>query len=148
MNIPHNALVAVADGAKFLLFRNQGDDARINLQVAHHSEGSTAQTHEIGTDAPGTSHSSVGPGRSSMENPDYQQQNEDRFAGDAVELLNKLALENWYDHLVIVAAPKALGAMRPKYHKQLEAKLLAEIAKELAHAPTPDIEKALAAYDA
>lgn len=150
MQIPHNALVAVADGAKFLLFRNEGDGAHIDLKVAHHDERDSRSTAELGTDEPGSTFSGGGlsNARSAYENTDFKQEAETNFAADAVDLLNRLALEGWYDSLVIVAAPKTLGAIRPRYHKQLEAKLLTEIAKDLAHAPTSDIEQALMRHEA
>lgn len=145
MDLPHNTLVAVADGRKLLLFKNEGDAQHVNLQTVHHEDRPSAATSEQGSDSPGTSHSSVGPGRSGYEQTDFHQQDEDDFAKHTAELLKRLALEGWVDKLVVVAPPKALGVMRKHYHKEVEAKLLAEINKDLTMLPVGEIEKALAA---
>ena len=67
---------------------------------------------EIKTDAPGTSQQSVGYGRSTYEETDFQQQEEDRWIKDAADELKARALRNDFDALAIVAPPKALGVLR------------------------------------
>ncbi len=61
------------------------------------------------------------------------------------EQLNEDALNNRYAHLVLVADPTTLGRIRPLLHKEVQARLLGDIAKDLTNAPLADIQKALAA---
>ncbi|MDT7933238.1 MAG: host attachment family protein [Sphingomonadaceae bacterium] len=145
MLIPHNTIVAVADGAKFLLFKNAGNETRIRLETAHAEEREHGSASFRATDEPGRTFSSAGTGdaRSAYEQTDFQQEAETLLAAQAVDLLNRLAVEGWLKRLVIVAAPKTLGAMRPHYHSKLKAALQREIAKDLAHATTPEIEALL-----
>jgi protein required for attachment to host cells len=59
---------------------------------------------------------------------------------------------NWRKHasppklpkLIVVAPPAALGEMRKHYHKEVQSRLVGEIAKDLANHPVPEIEKIIA----
>src|SRR6185312_7966954 len=112
MPLPHNALVLVADGRKMLFFRNQGDEGQIDLRTEAHDEREELKDREMKTDAPGTVQQSFGSGRSTYEEPDFHQQEEDRWVKDAAEELKDRALRNDFDALAIVAPPKALGVLR------------------------------------
>lgn len=141
MPIPNNALVLVVDGRKMLFFRNQGDENQIDLRTEDHDERDDANHDgDLKTDAPGTSHSSVGSGRSSMEETDFKQQDEDNWVKEAAENLKKRALQNDFDHLCIVAPPKALGVLRKALHKEVEKRVVCTINKEMSGRPIPDIE--------
>ena len=89
MPLPHNALVLVADGRKMLFFRNHGDENQIDLRTEAHDERKDRKDSDIKTDAPGTIQQSVGYGRSTYEEPDFHQQEEDRWIKDAAEELKK-----------------------------------------------------------
>ncbi|MBB5985815.1 host attachment family protein [Sphingobium lignivorans] len=141
MKIDHGTLVAVMDGKKMLLFRNEGDETYPNLVLEQEREQDNPPGHEQGTDAPGRAFSSVGPGRSAMEETDFHRLAEDRFADEAAAILNKRALANAFDKLIIVAPPKTLGELRGHYHKELESRLVGEVAKDLTGHPVPDIER-------
>jgi len=141
MPIPNRALVLVIDGRKLLFFRNQGDENQIDLRTEAHDERDDANHDgDLKTDAPGTAHSSVGGGRSSMEETDFKQQDEDNWVKDAAENLRKRALRNDFDHLCIVAPPKALGVLRKELHKEVEKRVVCTINKEMSGRPIPDIE--------
>ena len=73
------------------------------------------------------------------------QLNEATFAKQVAEQLNEDALKNRYAHLVLIADPTTLGRIRPLLHKETQARLLGDIAKDLTNAPLADIQKALAA---
>ncbi|WP_296168237.1 host attachment protein, partial [uncultured Brevundimonas sp.] len=81
---------------------------------------------------------------SSAANPDNDTQAEDGFAFGVAELLNKKALNGQFDHLVVIAAPKTLGALRKNWHKELESRLTGEIAKDLTNQTTDQIADAIA----
>ena len=83
--------------------------------------------------------------RASLVRARPAQLNEATFAKQVAEQLNEDALNNRYAHLVLVADPTTLGRIRPLLHKEVQARLLGDIAKDLTNAPLADIQKALAA---
>ena len=143
MPLPHNALVLVADGRKMLFFRNQGDEDQIDLRTEAHEARTERKDSEIKTDAPGLVQQSFGSGRSTYEETDFQQQEEDRWIKDAAEELKERALRNDFDALAVIAPPKALGVLRKCLHKEVEKRLVCTINKEMSGRPIPDIEALL-----
>ena len=111
MPLPHNALVLVADGRKMLFFRNHGDEDQIDLRTEAHDEGRIARTATSRPTRPARIHQSAGYGRSTYEETDFHQQEEDRWIKEAADELKKRALRNDFDALAIVAPPKALGVL-------------------------------------
>lgn len=143
MPLPHNALVLVADGRKMLFFRNRGDEEQIDLRTEAHDQREELKDREIKSDAPGTVQQSFGYGRSTYEETDFQQQEEDRWVKDAAEELKERALRNDFDALAIVAPPKALGVLRKCLHKEVEKRIVCTANKEMSGRPVPDIEALL-----
>ena len=119
MRLPHDTMVAVADGEKLHLFRSEGNEDHPKLAPAGHPH------------AEGSNHSGGARHGSSASNPDEKQDAEDTFAAATVKMLNEQALSNAFAHVVVIAAPKMLGEMRKHYHKGLQAKILTEIAKDM-----------------
>jgi protein required for attachment to host cells len=144
MQIDNEALVMVVDGAKMLLFRNKGDDTYPKLEVEEALAQRDEATHEQGSSPPGRV-ATPGGRRGALEQTDYHQQNEDRFAADAAALLNRRALANDFEKLIIVAPPTTLGEMRKHYHKALQSRLAGELAKDLSGHPVPEIERIICA---
>ena len=60
----------VCDGKKALVLENAGDEKFLNLKTREVYEHADPKTSELGTDAPGRSFSSVGHGRSAVEQTD------------------------------------------------------------------------------
>lgn len=145
MQIPHNAAVLVADGRKMLFLRNEGDDIYPNLVVEHAEEQANPKDSDQKSDAPGLSFSSVGSGRSTMDEVDFHQLGEDRFAVDAADLLKRRALANDFESLIIIAPPRTLGELRKHYHSEVSARIAGELDKDLTNHPIPDIESAIKA---
>ena len=144
MPLSHNALVLVADGRKMLFFRNRGDEDQIDLRTeAHDARDYQRKDRDIKTDAPGVVQQSFGSGRSTYEEPDFQQQEEDRWIKDAADELKDRVLRNDFDSLAIIAPPKALGVLRKCLHKEVEKRLVCSINKEMSGRPVPDIEALL-----
>ncbi|QPQ55408.1 host attachment protein [Allosphingosinicella flava] len=141
MQVPHNSFVLVADGQKMLFFRNEGDSDYPNLTVETKTVQDNPPDREQSTDAPGRSSSAVGFARSAMEETDFHQLEEDRFAAEAAAMLKQRALQNEYESLIIVAPPRTLGEMRKHYHKEVEKRLIGEIPKDLTGHPVSDIER-------
>src|SRR5688500_6520422 len=145
MQVPHNSFVVVADGAKMLFFRNEGDAEFLKLEVERKREQPDRPDRDWKTDEPGRAFSSVSSGRSAYEETDFHQLEEDRFAAETAELLRKRALQNEFESLIIVAPPKTLGELRKHYHKEVEKRLAGEIAKDLTGHPVEEIEKLISA---
>lgn len=145
MKIPHDSFVLVADGRKSLFFRNEGDGEFPNLAVEDKEVQDNPAHHEQASDAAGQSMKTVDGRGGSMEEVDFHQQEEDRFAARTAEMLKARALRNEYDSLVVVAPPRTLGELRKHYHKEVEKRLVAEVPKDLVNVPVAEIEKILQA---
>ncbi|HEX8445676.1 MAG TPA: host attachment family protein [Sphingomonas sp.] len=145
MRLPHDTLVLVADGRKMLMFRNQGDADAPNLIVEDVETRSNPADRDQKTDAQGQRPSSTGYGQDSTSEADYHQLEENRFAASTADTLKDRALQGEYDRLVVVAAPKLLGELRKHYHKEVQTRLTAEIAKDLTGHPKDKIEAIIAA---
>jgi protein required for attachment to host cells len=148
MPLPNNALVLVADGRKMLLFRNHGDENQIDLRTESHDARKDRKDREIKTDAPGTTKQSAGYGRSTYEEPDFQQQEEDRCVKDAADALKARVLRGDFEALAIVAPPKALGVLKKSLHKEVERRIVCTVNKEMSGRPIPDIEALLNGHTA
>lgn len=145
VRIPHDTLVMVGDGAKALFLRNKGDAELPNLVVERLFEQENPPTHDQGTDRPGRSFASAGTHRAAMEETDWHQLAEDRFAEEIAARLYKHAHAGRFDRLVVIAPPKVLGVLRKAFHKEVTDRITAEIPKELTSHPVYEIEKMLAA---
>lgn len=143
MAIPHGALVLVADGKKTLFLRNHGDAGIIDLRTEAHDERADPADRDIRSDSKGVSSPSAGSGRDTKDETDFHQQGEDRWIKDAAEEINRRALSNDFEALVVVAPPKALGVFRKKLHKQAERRIILTVNKEMTDRPIPDIEELL-----
>ncbi|HKR24210.1 MAG TPA: host attachment family protein [Allosphingosinicella sp.] len=145
MQILHDSFVLVADGRKSLFFRNRGDADALDLVVEEKEVHPNPAHHEQASDLAGQSTRTMDGRGGSMEEVDFHQQEEDRFAADTAAMLKARALGNAYQALVVVAPPRTLGALRKHYHKEVEKRLVAEVPKDLVNLPVPEIEKILKA---
>jgi protein required for attachment to host cells len=145
LSVPNEALVVVGDGEKALFLRNKGDPQEIKLEVEDIFGHDNPATHEQGTDKPGRAFASAGTARSAMEETDWHQLGEERFAADIANTLYRLAHANKFEALVVVAPPKVLGNLRKAFHKEVVDRITGELPNDLTSHPVPDIEKLLAA---
>ena len=143
MPLPHNALVLVADGRKMLFFRNHGDESQIDLRTEAHDARKDRKDRDIKTDAPGVVRQSFGSGRSTYEEADFQQQEEDRWIKDAADELKTRVLRGDFEALAIIAPPKALGFLKKCLHKEVERRVVCAVNKEMSGRSIPDIEALL-----
>ncbi len=143
MQLRHNTLVVVADGRKAMFLRNEGDGVHPNLVVEHAENRINPADRDQKTDAPGTTYASMGSARSAMEETDFHQQEEDRFAAEIGQQLKQRALANEFESLIIAAPPHTLGELRKHYHVEVANRLAGEVPKDLTGHPLPEIEKAL-----
>jgi protein required for attachment to host cells len=143
MIIPHNAFIFVGDGRKALVLRNEGDTQYLNLKAEEVFTDRNPPTHDQGTDRPGRSHSSVGPGRSSVTQTDWHMLEEHKFAHEVAAALEKVVRERGVESLFVVAPPRALADLRKAFHPDVKRRIVAEIGKDLTNHPLCDIEKHL-----
>lgn len=135
--------VVVCDGAKALILENTGDAKFPNLKTVEVFEQKTLATHELGTDAPGRSQSSVGHGRSSVEQTDWHDQAERAFLLQLMQHLDSAIATGKTKSLIMVAPPRALGVIRPAYSHALRAAVRSEVDKDFVKLPIYQIEKHL-----
>jgi protein required for attachment to host cells len=137
--------VVVCDGKKALVLENVGDEKFVNLKTREVREHADPKTHELGTDEPGRAFSSVGSGRSAVEQTDWHVQEENRFLQKLAGHLEAAVNAGEAKSLIVVAPPRALGVLRQAYSHNLRAAVRAEIDKDLVKLPVHEIEKHLAA---
>ena len=132
MKVPHQALVALANGERFLLMRNIGQPfepklekvSDLDLELTNFSAGVRHQDpaqRNGGTDIDELAHGAA-----------------------IAEWLNKTTLNGASEPLVIAADPKTLGQIRQHCHKELESRIVGELAKDLTNQPLEAIEQVLA----
>src|SRR6185503_17445369 len=126
-----------------LFFRNHGDENQIDLRTEAHDARKERKDREIKSDAPGTVKQSAGYGRSTYEETDFQQQEEDRWIKEAADELKARVLRGDFEALAIVAPPKALGVLKKCLHKEVEKRIVCTANKEMSGRPVPDIEALL-----
>jgi protein required for attachment to host cells len=139
MNIPHNALILVADGQKYLLLRNTGNFRQPVLTVEASHEHPGQATHDQGSDQPGRAFASSGTIRGSVAQTDFHQLEEDEFAAQAAAVLSQRAGAGDFEELIVVAPPRTLAELRKNYDKAVTSRLIAEIDKDLTKHPVDEI---------
>ena len=133
MQIPANAHVAVLDGERFLLLRNEGTatDPRLALEaepeVAETNKDAGKRDHESSHRRGGEPHDRAA------------------HAAGVADWLNRAVLQRRIDSLVIVADPDSLGELRRHLHVTTQAAVVGELDKQLTGMPGPDILKILEA---
>lgn len=125
--IPEGTVVVVADGGSARVFTNVGSSGDLQL-------------HQL-MDVPNIE--GQGPAGAVPKDMSVAQLDEATFAKQLAEQLNEGALNNRYAHLLLVADPTTLGRLRPLLHKETQARLIGDLAKDLTNSPLVDIERAL-----
>ena len=135
--------VVVCDGRKSIVLENIGDETYPDLRTKTALEAEAAPTSALGADRPGRVHQSVGTARSAVEQTDWHDRDEEEFLRALAGRLDKAVEAKEVSHLVIVAPPRALGVLRKAWSQHVRDAIVAEIDKDLASHPVPDIEKHL-----
>lgn len=136
--------IAVCDGSKALLIRNDGRGIVPNFQTQEVYAHETPANRDLATDRPGRLQETATAARSSIEPTDYHRQEEEDFLKKVAARLGEIAATSPARHIVIVAPPRALGVLRKAYSTALQAAVSAEIDQDLVHLPVPEIERRLA----
>lgn len=141
--LPEGAWVVVCDGRKALILENIGDGEFPDLRTRDVDKQDDPQTSDLGTDRPGRVQQSANSRRSAMEETDWHEQAEEAFLTDLIRRLDAALLSKEVKDLVIIAPPRALGALRKVYSNHIRSALIAEIDKDLTAMPVDQIEKYL-----
>jgi len=141
--IPHDAFVFIGDGRKALL-RNAGDEKFLNLKTERVILDENPPTHEQGTDRPGRAFKRAATNlRSGMDNTDWHELEEHRFAQRVAAALEQLVRTRNVKALVVAAPPRTLADLRQAFHADVKGRIIAEIDKDLTKHPVAEIENHL-----
>ncbi len=128
--IPDKALVVVADGTGAKFFRH-----------ASHQFGK----HKLAPDGEFKPRRLAEQGPAGHRPPEQSRQETDEatFAKQLAHELYRRAHSGDFAALVLIADHGTLGQMRPLLHKEVQSRVVLELAKTLTKAPIADIEAAL-----
>lgn len=140
IRLKHGAWVVVADGEKALFLENKGDAKFPDLDVIRRMEDENPPNRDQASDKPGRFNDGPSPHRSAVEETDFHRIAKERFAGEIAERLYKAAHRGDFDAVVLVAPPLVLGQMRKSMHKEVVARIEAEVPKTLTNLPVHEIE--------
>jgi protein required for attachment to host cells len=143
LKIDHGAWIVVCDGAKALVLENAGNRKTPSLKTREVYEHDDLKTHELGTDKPGRSFSSVGNGHSAMEQTDWHDLEEQRFLAQLAARLDKAVLCGETPSLIVVAPPRAIGVLRKAFSLQVRQAIRAEVEKDYVKMPIDEITRHL-----
>lgn len=135
--------VLLADGEKALFLRNDLDEMNPDLNVVREEEQTNPSDAEQGVDPPGRMQDTGVQQMSALQEPDWHQLAKDRFAADLADMLYDYAHKNAFSRLVICAPPKVLGELRKQVHKEVAARIVAEVDKDLTNHPLDKVETLL-----
>lgn len=134
MKIPHNALIALANGEKFVVMRNTG------LPLEPRLERVSDLDLELTNFSAGVRHQDPAGQRNGSTDLD-----ELAHGAAIAEWLNDRALQGDLDEVIIAADPKTLGQIRQHCHKELQRRIVGELDKDLVNSPIRTVEQVLAA---
>ena len=133
MKVPHKALVALANGERFLVMRNVGQPFEPKLEKVSDLD------LELTNFSAGVRHQDPAGQRNGSTDID-----ELAHGAAIAEWLNNKTLNGEVDPLVIAADPKTLGQIRQRCHKELQNRIVGEVAKDLTNQPIEAVERVLA----
>ena len=142
--LTHGTWILVADSEKALFLRNETDAQNPNFVIVEKDEQENPATSDQGTDKPGRMPDTGVQQRSGMEDTDWHRLAKERFARDLSDRLYELAHRGSFDRIVLVAAPRILGALRDGLHKEVRDRVVGEVDSNLTREPIDAIERHVA----
>jgi protein required for attachment to host cells len=142
--ILNGVTVVVADGRKALFLRNAGDATYPNFETVELMENSDPRaTHEAGTDRPGRVHQSADARRGAIEETDFHDLEEKRFARDVASVIASGVESGIITKVVLVAPPRTLAVLRKELPAKVHGAIIGEVNKDFTNRPVHEIERAL-----
>lgn len=133
--------ILVADGARARILANEGPGKGLHDAMDRDFIGSHERMRDMVSDKPGRQQESAQTGaRSAMEpTTDWHRMEKSQFAKMMADILEKAALANSYERLVLVAPPQCLGDLREALGKHAKERVIAEFDKDLTHVPENEL---------
>ena len=133
---PVRTWIVIADGARARIVKNAGPGRGVEADSNLVFRSEHRKLQEIMADRPGRGFDSVGKGRHAMtDGADAVREDERHFLQSLAERLEKEAMADAYDRLILIAPPRALGDLRPFLSKPVKNRVHDEIAKDLTQLP-------------
>lgn len=124
--------VVVADGSQARFFCSDAKEPGLKELAALRLDGPRDARRDIVADRPGRAFDSVGQGRHAMQpGTDPQREQERRFIAQVAAVLAEQI--DAYEHLILTAAPGALGDLRKCLTRDVLNKVTAQIDKDLTN---------------
>jgi protein required for attachment to host cells len=137
--------VVVCDGAKALILENAGDEKFPNLKTREVHTHGNPPVREPGTAAIPRPHQTKGIGHAPPVESGLRDDRERTFLEDVADRLHAALGAGEAKRFVLVAPPKALGALREALSPAVRQATKCEVDKDLVKLPVYEIEKHLAA---
>jgi protein required for attachment to host cells len=138
-----NIWVLVCDGHKALILQNAGDRVYPKLEARERFEHEEHQSRDLGSDAPGRSHSSGSDRRSSVDQIDLHRLEDDKFLKGVAAHLDRAVTAGQIEKLILVAPAHAMGLLRKALSPAAHKAIAAEVEGDYVHLPLYEIEKHL-----
>lgn len=138
--------IVVANGAKARIFSRLAPAGALELVSEHSSDDARHPSKDLGSDRPGRTFDSAGPGRHAMEpRGDFQELAKEAFVRDLARDLDQAATEGLFHELILIAAPRALHGLREGLSGPAQGRVVRTLDKDLTAAAPADIAKHLEA---
>jgi protein required for attachment to host cells len=138
--------VLVADGARARILGGERPGFGFAPVFAHDfAAPARAHTSQAMSDRQGRAFDSAGAGRHAMESrTDWHEHAKSVFARDMAEEVERAALKNRFDDLILVAPPRMLGELRGHLGQAARMRLACEVPKEMTHLANAALVRRLA----
>ena len=143
MHLPNEAWVVVADGEKYLILENRGDEEILDLRVREVEDIDVPATHEAGTERPGRYPGGGGGRRSAVDQTDWKAIGKADFATHLAGHLDKAAAKGRFKTFVLMADARTMGVLRQHLKPETLDLLRADLVGDHVHQRMEDIEKAI-----
>jgi protein required for attachment to host cells len=141
------ALIAIVDAAHARLYTySQIDDNEPTLQEQRDLVNAGRQAHGMFSDQPGSRHQEGGYGATDDHRTAHLAEMDSRFAKLVIDEVSRVAREDGFHHVILVAGPKMLGELRRADAPLRRGDIVIdEIAQDLAWLTSPQVHDHLAA---
>jgi protein required for attachment to host cells len=136
--------ILVADGARARVLASEGPGKGLTDAFDRDFVGNKALMREMVSDKPGRTQGSADSSHHVMESKtEWHRFEKQQFAKRMAELLEKAAMADAFDRLVLVAPPQALGDLRAELGRHAQKKVTGELDKDLTHVALGDLPQHL-----
>jgi len=143
---PKITWIAVADGNRATVYLNNGPNRGLEIIPGRGGYQEVPPSREILSDSAGRMKGGAGARGAAPMNAsaDPHELEEARFAEQFAEEINRAALEQQFDRLILAAPPRTLGILRKSLSEKAGRRLIAEIDKDLTKISRDDLAARIA----